>query len=109
MGHMEAEIDVGVFVGSAVLPITSKSARYGVRDVLSVVTPDGEIAVTIRLRRGLAGWWTRRWIRAHPPRLTVTVYRPEWGEWRKQDGIVRIGKADFRTLSGSKPSDVDCA
>lgn len=83
--------DPGIFhIDATVMPMDSRLARRGVKGVLQQVTPTGDIKADVHLRRGLFGWFAKRWLRDHPLQLTASIYRPEWGEWRDVTGKVEI-------------------
>ena len=83
--------DPGMFyIGATVMPMDSKLARRGVKGVLQQVTPAGDIKAIVHLRRGLFGWFARRWLNNHPLQYTGEMYRPEWGDWRIVTGKVEV-------------------
>ena len=85
------DTDPGIFhIDATVMPMDSKLARRGVKGVLQQVTPTGDIKAVIHLRRGLFGWFARRWINDHPLQYSGEMFRPEWGEWRNVIGKVEV-------------------
>jgi hypothetical protein len=87
----QGAVTPGIFhIGATVMPMDSRLARRGVKGVLQQVTPAGDIKAIVHLRRGLFGWYARRWMRKHPLQYSGEMYRPEWGEWRDVTGKVEV-------------------